>query len=92
MTEIVRGAAMGVTALAAIVIAVGILRALTDREHVGSRVAAALAFGLELLLAAGLLRLSTAPDLAALGLVGLLIAVRRLLSFGVGRSVRTLEG
>ncbi len=52
--------------------------------------AGSFALGLELLLAAGLNRLATNDNFAALGLVAVTIVARRIIAIGVRQSVKGL--
>jgi uncharacterized membrane protein len=72
------------TAMAAVVILAGALRALAAPGRAAATLADALRLGLELLLAAGLLRLARAQDPATLGLTAAVVAVRQVIARGVG--------
>lgn len=73
---------------AVLVIAVGVVRSLVDFRRSGAELAAALKLGLELFLAAGLIRLASGPDLRTLGIVATIIAVRRISGTGIRLAAR----
>jgi hypothetical protein len=88
--ELVGYAASVPFALAVAVIAVGVARSVLAWRTAPRQLAAALSLGLELFLAAALIRLAAIDDLADLGLVAAIIALRQLISRGVGFAVRAL--
>lgn len=71
------------------VIAYGVLRAPLRRTGAAT-LGAGLALGLEFLLAAGLLRLASLDDFAALGIVAAVIVLRSLIGTGVRIGLRAL--
>lgn len=75
--------------MAAVVLVVGVLGALRPGRPTATELARALMLTLELLLAAGLLRLGTLGTFSALGLVAATIAVRRVISLGLRLAVRS---
>ena len=79
-------------AIAVLVIVVGLLRVVPSGRAAPAEFAAALTLGLEFFLAAGLIRLGAADSFAMLGLVALIVAVRKVIGAGVGASVRGLLG
>ena len=83
--------AAAVTLLAVAVLAVGVAGALAGRRRVGARLAEALRLALELMLAAGLLRLANARDLLALAGVAAVVALRQLIGLGVRLGGRVSE-
>jgi uncharacterized membrane protein len=90
--EVVVPVSMVPFAVAVLVIAVGLVRVATSGRLAPAEFAAALALGLEFFLAAGLLRLAAVDTFAALGVVALVIVVRRVIGAGVRASVRALLG
>ena len=80
--------AMVPLAAAAAVIAVGLVKSVARPRTAAGEFAAAFALGLELLLAAGLVRLAAGPTLKMLGLVALIIAVRRVAGSGLRSAAR----
>lgn len=79
-------------AMAVLVIGRGVTRSLAHPGRAGAELAAALGLGLEFLLAAGLLRLATGPELRDLGLVAIVIAVRKISSSGLNLAARAVSG
>jgi uncharacterized membrane protein len=77
-------------AMAVVVVVVGLLRMPFAGRAAPAELAAALGLGLELLLAAGLLRLAALDDLLALGAVAAIIAIRRVLGIGLRTAVAAL--
>ena len=75
-------------ALAAFLIVFGVLRSLLAGRQAGPALLPYLTLGLELFLAAGLIRLAGAQDFATLGVVAAIIAARRLISFGIRYGAR----
>jgi len=88
--ELVGYAAAVPFALAVVVIAAGVVRSVLAWRSAPRQLAAALSRGLELLLAAGLIRLAAIDDFADIGLVAAIIALRQLISRGIGFAVRAL--
>ena len=79
-------------AAAFVVIAVGLLRSIAAPRAAAAEFGAALGLGLDFLLAAGLIRLAARPDVRALGLVALVIAVRKVSTAGVKAARRAVGG
>ena len=79
-------------AIAVLIISVGLLRTLAFGRLAPAQLAASLALALEFLLAAGLIRLAAVDNFAVLGVVALIIVVRRIIALGVRQSVRGLVG
>lgn len=79
-------------AAAVVVIATAVLRSGARPRHAGAELAAGLGLGLDLLLAAGLIRLAGKPSLRVLGLVAVVIAVRKISGAGVKAAVRAVGG
>ena len=75
-------------AVAALVIVLGLPRALAHPRHAGSSFASSLALGVEFFLAAGLIRLASAQDFETLGVVATIIAARRVIGLGVRYGAR----
>lgn len=88
--ELVHGVAAVPFAIAVLVIVVGVVRVLSSGRAGPSELAAAVALGLEFLLAAGLVRLAAIDDFAALGMVALVIVVRKVVGVGIRSAVRAL--
>ncbi len=90
--SILRAVAFAPGVIGVVVVAVGVLRALglpgAGRAHV---LGEALRLGLDFLLAAGLLRLATLPDVRSLALAAAIVAVRRVVGTGVGFAERALS-
>ncbi|MFN2612672.1 MAG: DUF1622 domain-containing protein [Solirubrobacterales bacterium] len=86
--ELTHGAAAVPLAIGAAIITVGALLALFAGRRAGSSLAEHISLGLEFLLAAGLLRLASADQLAMLGLVGAIILARRAIVLGVRYGAR----
>ena len=78
-------------ALAIVVIAVGLLRAPAQGRRAPAELAAALALGLEFLLAAGLLRLSAIGDFTGLGIVAATVLARKVIGTGIAAGLRVLR-
>ena len=77
-------------AMALVVIVVGVLRMPFAGRAAPAELAAAIGLGLELFLAAGLLRLAALDDLLALAMVAAVIAIRRIVGVGLRASVAAL--
>ena len=77
--------------MAAVVFCVGVGRLPAARGRAPQELAAALALGLELLLAAGLLRLSAADDLVTLAGVAAIVLLRKVLGTGIRQAVRAID-
>jgi uncharacterized membrane protein len=92
VTDFMRAAATVPTAIGLAVVAVGVVRALAAPRHAAGSLARALALALEFFLAAGLLRLAALQDLESLGLAAFIIALRRLISYGLRFGVRAADG
>jgi uncharacterized membrane protein len=92
MSDVVRQAAWVPTAIGLLVILAGLAHALLDRRRAAASLASALALALEFFLAAGLLRLAALDTFAALGLAAFIIALRRVISYGVRFAVRAAGG
>lgn len=92
MSGVLHAASVPVLGFAALVIVVGVARAVATRGW-GAAVAlgSALSLGLEFLLAAGLLRLS-GSRLPALGVVALVILVRQLIVRGIRQGESAVAG
>lgn len=88
--DVLSAAAAVPFAMAIVVFAVGMLRVPGARRAGPAELAAALGLGLEFLLAAGLLRLASLDDFAALAAVAAIVAVRRLLTRGLSYSLTAL--
>ena len=91
MTDALRAAATVPTAMGVLVIVIGVLRALARPGRAAGTLAGAFGVGLELFLAAGLLRLAALQNLESLGLAAFIVALRRLISAGVRFGVRASE-
>ena len=90
--EVIDAAAAVPFAIAVAVIVVGFVRLIPSGREGPAELGAAFALGLEFFLASGLIRLSAINSWAALGLVALTIAVRKLIATGVRASVRAVLG
>jgi hypothetical protein len=90
--ELVGPAAAAPTAMAALVVAVGFLKALLPGRDTAAAVAGALALALELLLAAALIRLATVDSPAALGGTALVLVVRGVAVRGLRYARRGVDG
>jgi uncharacterized membrane protein len=77
--------------LAVVVVLSGPVHAARRPRDAAARFAASLMLGLELFLAAGLVRLASAQTLAPLGAVAAIVATRQIVSRGVRISVRALR-
>lgn len=77
-------------AAAVVVITVGIARAIVGGAAGPAQLAASVGLGLEFLLAAGLLRLSSIDDFAALAVVAALVVLRKLIVVGIRAGLRAL--
>lgn len=83
--------AAAVSMAAVAVLAVGLLAAARAPRAAGPVFAAHTAFALDLLLAAGLIRLSSADGLRALGAVASIVVVRQIISRGIRFGARAAE-
>lgn len=92
MTATLSAAASVPTAIALLVILVGLGRAVIAPGHAAGSLAQSFGLALEFLLAAGLLRLAALQDLRSLGLAAFIVLLRRVISAGVRFSVRAVEG
>ncbi len=88
MKQAVTFGAEAAVAMAAIVAAVAVLRAVLSPRSAAGTLGSGLSLTLELLLAGGLLRLATRPDLSTLGMAAFIIVLRKVISMGLryGRS------
>jgi uncharacterized membrane protein len=86
--EIVEEVAAVPFAIAVLVIVVGLLRMFSSGRAGPSELTASLSLGLEFFLAAGLIRLAAIDDFGALGIVAAIIALRKVIGFGVSLAVR----
>lgn len=77
-----------IVGFAGVAIFAGSFAALRAGRHAGVLLATYIGVGLEFLLAAGLIRLAQADTFAMLGLAAGIIAVRRMVSFGLGYAAR----
>jgi hypothetical protein len=80
------------TAMAALVVTVGFLRALLPRRDTAATLADAFGLGLELLLAAVLIRLASVDSPAALGATALVLVVRGVAAAGLRYARRAVDG
>ena len=90
MHELLPAAATVPVVMALLVIAGGVARAPLSGHAAPAQLAASITLGLEVLLAAGLLRLSTIQDFVGLGAVAGIVAVRKLVGTGIGFALRAL--
>jgi uncharacterized membrane protein len=70
-------------AMAAVVAAVAVLRAVLAPRGAAGTLGSGLSLTLEFLLAAGLLRLATRPSLSTLGMAAFIILLRKVISMGL---------
>jgi uncharacterized membrane protein len=77
-------------AMAVLIVAIGLLRLPAAGRAAPEELAAALALGLELLLAAGLLRLAVIDDFLSLAVVAAVVVLRKLVSTGIRLAVRAV--
>lgn len=77
-------------AIAVLVITVGLARVVPSGPRGPGELAASLALGLEFFLAAGLLRLAAIDSFEALGAVAAIVLVRKVISRGIGLSLRAI--
>lgn len=89
MTQVLVAGGQTCIALAVLVLAVGVPRALAAGESAPGRLAQSLRLALEFLLAGGLLKLGARPGLPALGLVAFVILIRQVIGRGVGYAAST---
>jgi uncharacterized membrane protein len=71
------------TAVAAVIAAVAVLRAVLMPRSAAGTLGAGLGLTLEFLLAAGLLRLATRPNLSTLGAAAFIIVLRKVILMGL---------
>lgn len=81
--EWVAGPAAVITAFAAVVLLAGALAAVRSSGGAGRTFAAHTALALELLLAAGVLRLAAVETLESLATVAAIVAVRQVIGLGI---------
>lgn len=83
MKQAVTFAAEAVIAMAGIVAVMAVLRAVLTPRSAAGTLGAGLGLTLEFLLAAGLLRLATRPNLSTLGMAAFIIVLRKMISMGL---------
>jgi hypothetical protein len=89
--ELIGPVAAAPTAMAMLVVAIGFIRTLLPGRDATTS-ADTLGLGLELLLAAGLIRLATVDSRAALGAVAVLLIVRSVAVVGLRHALRRIDG
>ncbi len=77
--------------MAGVVLAVGVLSVVRSDRPAAAELARALMLSLELLLAAGLLRLGMLETFSALGLVAVTIVVRQMIGLGLRLTLRSAQ-
>lgn len=78
-------------AVAAVIIILGACLSLFAGHRTATVFAAQIMLGLEFLLAAGLIRLSSAQGFKMLGVVAAIIVIRRTVSFGIRFGLRAVS-
>lgn len=77
--------------MAVVIIAVGLVRVPASGRAAPAELVASLGLALEYLLGAGLLRLSAAHELKPHAVVAAIVALRRVLTRGLGYGLRALD-
>jgi uncharacterized membrane protein len=91
VSEILRVAASCCTAAALVVVVAGVVRAGRAPRRRAAELAASIALGVEFLLAAGLLRLSALGTFTAIATAAVVVAVRKVVGFGLAVAVRAVR-